>query len=342
MNVDEKINLISRNTQEIITPEELKKLIETKKQPVVYIGTSVTGRPHVGYFVWAIKVADFLKSGFKVKILLADLHGALDNCPWDLLSKRYAYYSVVIKEMLKSAGADITHLEIIKGSDFQMSKEYVLDLFRLSTQTPIHDAHKAASDVVKFGDNPKLSGLIYPLMQALDEEYLKVDIQYGGVDQRKIMMYAREYLPKAGYKSRIEIMTPLIPGLSAGGKMSSSDPNSKIDLIEETTAIKSKLNKAFCPEKEIEGNGVLAFCKYVLMTIKSDSKEVFEIKRPEKFGGNISFKNYEELETAYVKGKLHPMDLKVGVAEEIDKLLSPIRNAFIDKQELIKEAYPAK
>jgi tyrosyl-tRNA synthetase len=331
-----------RNTHEVITPAELKDLIESKKQPVVYIGTSVTGRPHIGYFTWAVKVADFLKAGFKVKILLADLHGALDNCPWPLLEKRYEYYSIVIKEMLKSAGADTTHLEIVRGSDFQMSKEYVLDLFKLSTQTPIHDAHKAASDVVKFGDNPKLSGLIYPLMQALDEEYLKVDVQYGGVDQRKIMMYAREYLPKAGYKPRIEFMTPLIPGLTASGKMSSSDPNSKIDLIEETTLIKSKLNKAYCPEKEVEGNGVLAFCKYVIMTIKQDSNSSLEIKRPEKFGGNVSFKTYEELENAYKEGKLHPMDLKTAVSDEIDKLISPIRKAFADKQKLIAEAYPSK
>ena len=50
MNVEEKINLIKRNTQEILTEEELIKLIETKEQPVVYLGTSITGRPHIGYF----------------------------------------------------------------------------------------------------------------------------------------------------------------------------------------------------------------------------------------------------------------------------------------------------
>jgi tyrosyl-tRNA synthetase len=35
-------------------------------------------------------------------------------------------------------------------------------------------------------DHPLLSGLIYPGLQALDEEYLKVDAQFGGTDQRKI------------------------------------------------------------------------------------------------------------------------------------------------------------
>jgi len=342
LSAEQKLALITRNSQEIVTLEELKKLVESKKQPVVYIGTAVTGRPHIGYFVWGKKVADFLQAGFKVKILLADVHGALDNCPWALLEKRYEYYSLVIKEMLKSAGADIKNLEIIRGSEFQLKKDYVLDVLKLSTYTSVHDSMKAASDVVKFGDNPKLSGLIYPLMQALDEQYLGVDIQYGGVDQRKIMMFARENLEKIGYKPRIEFMTPLIPGLTATGKMSSSDPSSKIDLVEKTADIKSKLNKAFCPEKEVEGNGVLAFMKYVVMTIKEDKKEKLIIKRPEKFGGNLEIKSYSELESIYVAGKLHPMDLKNAMAEEIDKLVAPIRKAFEGKEKLIQEAYPLK
>jgi len=342
MNSEEKYELVTRNTQEIIMHDGLKNLIATKKKPSVYIGTAITGRPHIGYFVWARKVADFLKAGFKVKILLADVHGALDNCPWDLLEKRYEYYSIVIKGMLKSAGADLTELEIVKGSSFQLKNDYILDMLKLSTKTSMHDALKAASDVVKLGDNPKLSGLIYPLMQALDEEYLGVDVQYGGVDQRKIMVFARENLPLMGYKPRVEVMTPLIPGLSASGKMSSSDPNSKIDLLEKTADIKSKLNKAFCPEKSTENNGVLAFLKNVVMVAKEDNKEKFVIERPEKYGGNVSFGNYAELEKAYVEGKLHPMDLKAALAKEIDKMLEPIRKDFLGKEKLISDAYNKK
>jgi len=340
MNVEEKLALITRNTEDIVTIDELKKLLETKKQPSVYLGTAITGKPHVGYFAWAKKIADFLTVGFKVKILLADVHGALDNCPWELLDKRYEYYCGVITGMLKSAGADITHLEFVKGSDFQLNKDYLLDVLKLSTFSTVKGSMKAASDVVKFGDNPKLSGLIYPLMQALDEQYLDVDVQYGGVDQRKIMMFARENLGKVGYKPRIELMTPLIPGLTATGKMSASDPNSKIDLLDDTKTIQKKLNKAYCPEKEIESNGILAFCKYVIMTIKEDNNEEFVIIRPEKFGGNISFKNYNELEEAYSKGLLHPMDLKTALAKEIDLLLAPIRKNMKGKEALIKAAYP--
>lgn len=339
MDIDEKLAIIKRNTQEIITEEELKELLKLKKKPAVYLGTAITGRPHVAYFLWVLKLADFLKAGFKVKLLLADLHGALDNTPWDLLDKRYEYYSIVVPAMFKSIGADISNFEIVKGSAFQKDKDYFFDVLKVSTVASVHDCKKAGSEVVKQSDNPKLSGLIYPIMQMLDEEYLGVDIQYGGIDQRKILMFAREYHQKIGYKPRIEVMTPIIPGL-IGEKMSASVADSKIDLLDDEKVIKRKLNKAFCPEGEVEGNGVLSFIKHVLMIIKEDKGEEFLIERPEKWGGNLSYKNYDTLEKDFVEKKVHPMDVKNALAVDINNLLEPIRMKMAGKDSLIKEAYP--
>lgn len=338
MDLEKRFNLIKRNTLEIVTEGELKKLLKEKKNPSVYLGTAVTGRPHIGYFVWVLKLADFLRAGFKVKLLLADIHGALDNTPWDALEKRYEYYKTIIPLMFKSVGANIKDFEIVKGSDFQMKNDYVYDLLRLSTVSTVHDSMKAASEVVKFGDNPKLSGLIYPLMQSLDEQYLDADVQYGGVDQRKIMMFARENLPKVGYKPRIELMTPLIPGL-IGKKMSASDPKSKIDLLDDEGEVNDKVKDANCPIGVIEDNGVLAFLKQVIMPLKEDKKEVFIVKRSEKYGGNINFKTYEELEKAFIDKKLHPLDLKISLAREINTLLKPMRDEKGRLEKLAKKAY---
>jgi len=338
MDIEGRFNLIKRNTVEIVTEDEIKTLLKSKKKPAVYLGTAVTGRPHIGYFVWVLKLSDFLNAGFKVKLLLADLHGALDNTPWEVLEKRYDYYTTVIPLMFKGIGTDVKNLEIVKGSDYQMSKEYYLDLLQLTTIATVHDATKAASEVVKMGDNPKLSGLVYPLMQALDEEYLKVDVQYGGLDQRKIMMFAREHLPKLGYKPRVEVMTPLIPGL-VGKKMSASDPKSKIDLLDDEQAVKTKINGAEVVAGIVEGNGLLAFVKHVIMTIKSDRKERFIVERPEKYGGNLEFKTYEEIEQAYLTSKLHPLDLKNAVAREINVLLKPMRAESEKLQKLSDKAY---
>jgi len=75
------------------------------------------------------------------------------------------------------------------------------------------NAKKAGAEVVKQVSSPLLSGLLYPLLQALDEEYLGVDIQFGGVDQRKIFTFAEKTLPRIGYKKRMHLMNPMVPGL---------------------------------------------------------------------------------------------------------------------------------
>ncbi len=337
MDIDKRLELIKRNTEEIIGEDELRKLLERKKQPSAYIGTAPTGRPHVGYFAWGLKVADLLKAGFSVKILLADLHAALDNVPWSVLEKRYDYYCKIIPLMIESLGVSSKNLKFIKGSDYQLKPEYMLDVLRLASMTSIHDATKAAAEVVKFGDNPKVSGIIYPLMQAVDEQYLDIDVQLGGNDQRKIMVLAREKLPKICYKQRIEILIPLIPGL-IGKKMSSSDENSKVDLLDDEATVKRKLNGAECVAGN-PGNGVMVFLKYVIMTLKKDSKKKFIVKRDKKYGGNLEYNYYEEVEKDFIAKKLHPLDLKNAVAEEIVELLKPISKNRRELERLSKLAY---
>lgn len=97
----------------------------------------------------------------------------------------------------------------VKGTDYQLSKEYTLDVYRLTSVVTQHDAKKAGAEVVKQVEYPLLSGLLYPGLQALDEEYLKVDAQFGGVDQRKIFTFSEKYLPQLGYEKRIHFMNPM-------------------------------------------------------------------------------------------------------------------------------------
>lgn len=335
--VDERLALIERNTAEILGKETLRELLGSKKQPSVYLGTAVTGSPHIAYFTWALKLADFARAGFEVKILLADVHGALDNTPWEVLEKRYKYYEAVIPLMFESIGVSTKNLTFVKGSSFELDKKYVLDLLKLTTLTTVHDATKAASEVVKLGDNPKLAGILYPLMQALDEEYLSVDVQYGGVDQRKIFVLASEILPKIGYKKRVHVMTPILPGL-IGAKMSSSVQASKIDLLDDEATIQKKINGAECVAGDAN-NGLMAFLKHVVFVIKEDQKEQIVIERPVKFGGTVKYKSYESLEKDFVSKKLHPQDLKNAVAKEINLLLAPMHKQRDRLTKLHIEAY---
>jgi tyrosyl-tRNA synthetase len=57
--------------------------------------------------------------------------------------------------------------------------------------------------------------------------------------QRKIFTFAEQYLPKLGYKKRAHLMNAMVPGL-AGGKMSASDPKSKIDFLDSSEEVRKK------------------------------------------------------------------------------------------------------
>ncbi|SGZ57460.1 CIC11C00000001733 [Sungouiella intermedia] len=350
MNADEKFNLITKGLQEVLNPQIIKNILENENRPVkVYWGTAPTGKPHCGYFVPMIKLAHFLKAGCEVTVLIADLHAYLDNmkAPLEVVQYRGSYYASVVKSILKSIGVPIEKLKFVTGSDYQLKAEYTMDLFKLSNKVSQNDAKRAGADVVKQVDNPLLSGLIYPLMQALDEHYLDVDMQFGGVDQRKIFVLAEEQLPGIGYKKRAHLMNPMVPGLGQGGKMSASDPNSKIDIIEEPKVVKKKIASAFCAPGDID-NGLIAFLENVVQPIqelKEDKEGVFKfyVDRPEKYGGPINYDSLQALKDDFAAGKLSPVDLKAGVSDKINELLAPIRAMYEDDkafQEAAANGYP--
>jgi len=342
MSAEEKFTLITRNLQETLGEDRLKVLLK-ERDIKVYWGTATTGKPHVGYFVPMSKVSDFLRAGCEVTILFADLHAYLDNmkAPWELLAQRTLYYENVIKAMLRSIGVPLEKLKFVKGTDYQLSKEFTLDVYRLTSLVTVHDARKAGAEVVKQVDHPLLSGLLYPGLQALDEEYLKVDAQFGGVDQRKIFTFAEKCMPHLGYQKRIHFMNPMVPGLT-GGKMSSSEEDSKIDLLDSPAQLKKKLKKAFCEPGNVADNGVLSFCKHVLFPLSKTGE--FKIERAEEHGGNLLYANYDLLEKAFADSEIHPGDLKAAVEFYLNELLEPIRKDFNtpEMKQLTARAYPVE
>ena len=154
--------------------------------------------------------------------------------------------------------------------------------------TTERNAKKAGAEVVKQVASPLLSGMLYPLLQALDEEYLHVDCQFGGVDQRKIFTLCEKSLPSLGYSKRLHLMNPMVPGLT-GAKMSSSEAASKIDLLDSPDAIAAKVKGAYCEEGSVDNNGVLAFVRMVLFPLYPEG---FTIVRKHEHGGSSKYATY--------------------------------------------------
>lgn len=355
MNVEQQLRfeLITQNLQEINGEKELSKLLQQDKSLNVYWGTAPTGKPHFGYLQPMLKIADLVDAGCNVTILLADLHAFLDNSksPMNKVVARTEYYKTIITSLLETLNVDTNKIKFRVGSEYQLSKEYMLDLFQLGNVTTVNLAKHAGAEVVKQSDNPLLTSLLYPLMQALDEQYLDADIELGGIDQRKIFMYAREHIHHLNYKKRIYLMNQMIPSLSSvkpdtektENKMSSSEVNSKIDILDTPNAIKKKINACYCLPGDVDNNNLLLICKKVIFPILKRKDQKFTIDRPEKYGGSIIYENQEieRLVAEFGSQQLHPMDLKSGMVSFLTNLFEPIRTKFASSNliQLTKQAY---
>uniref|UniRef100_A0A0N5BZR3 Tyrosine--tRNA ligase n=1 Tax=Strongyloides papillosus TaxID=174720 RepID=A0A0N5BZR3_STREA len=333
---NEKFNLITRNLQEVLGSDKIKTQISNGKNMHLYWGTATTGRPHVGYMVPIRKVADFLQAGVKVTILFADLHAFLDNLKstFEVLEYRTKYYEIIITSLMKALDVPVENLTFVRGSSYQLTENYTIDVLKLCGQVSQRDALRAGAEVVKQVDSPLLSGLLYPLLQALDEPYLKVDGQFGGVDQRKIFILAEEQLPKLKLGKRWHLMNPMVPGLQ-GSKMSASVADSKIDLFDCAEDVVKKIDSAICPKNSDE-NGILALYKHVALPIILPESITLD---------GITIDNYETLENAFNSGSISEGTLKNYFKTFINTLLKKIQDharqmGGADFEELIKKAYP--
>lgn len=353
-------DFVSNELFEILGGDQLLNLLEQyvkdgTKIPL-YWGTAPTGIPSIGYFEPLRILTKFFKLGcFEITILIADLHAYLDSMKsaLDVIEHRSEVYIVTIKSMLSVLGLsenDIERIKFVKGSSFQLTREYQMDLFKLGNMTTIKEAQHSASEVIKQNENPYITSLQYPMMQALDEKYLKIKCQLGGVDQRKIMSYSRDFMSTLyeGHKC-IQMMNPLLPGISKVAlegkklKMSSSDKSSKLSVLDSPKEIKEKIKKAYCLEKDVNDNTVLDLVKTLVFPIlKSKEVKCFTIERPEKHGGKLEYTEIDQVIADFSCGKLHPSDLKQGVSDFIIGITDLVRLSFNDSDLLVKAKYVEK
>ena len=172
--------------------------------------------------------------------------------------------------------------------------------------------------------------------------YLKADICQLGLDQRKVNMLAREVGPSLGYTKPIAVHHHMLMGLvkppdstleeidkKIQRKMSKSNPDSAIFMLDSREDIERKIKKAWCPAKDLTDNPILEYCKYIIFERISE----FVVNRPEKYGGSVTYAVYADLESAFAAGDLSPVDLKSATIEYLDQLIQPVRDHFINDPE---------
>ena len=328
----DKLQILTNNIEEIVTDEELKNVLN-KEKPKAYIGFEPSGSVHIGWKICTNKIKDFLDCGFDFTVLLADWHAYInDKLGGDI--EKIKLCGKYMEDCFASMGVDKDRVKFVYASDYVSDPAYWEIVLRTAKSMSVARVKRAMDIMGRSAEEAEkdLSKLFYPAMQVSDIFYLDLDVAYGGMDQRRAHMLAREVSKKLDRKTPVAIHTPLLTGLQAGGrmdpveaKMSKSKPDAMLSIHDDSASVKKKMSKAFCPEKQVEGNPVLEICKYVIFPELHD--EVFLIERPEKFGGNLEFNSYEDLKNAFVDG-LHPLDLKNATASYVNKILEPVHQYF--------------
>ena len=338
MDIENKIALVKKPpTEELIQEDELKTLFETNHSPKHYIGIELSGKLHLGsLLISGFKINDFINAGIQSSVYLADWHSFINDKfegNWDEIKQVTNYYEEAFKFFCPG-------VNIVKSNSlYHNNDEYWMNLIKFSKNMTLSRAVRCLTIMGRTEkDQLSLSQYLYPSMQAVDIKELDLDIVHAGTDQRKIHMLVREVFPKMKWKVPVAVHQHLIPGLAntegatdtTFTKMSKSNPKNSIFIHDSEEEIKSKIKIAWCPEGISDNNPILEYCKYLIFR---DSNS-FTIERPSKFGGDILFSTYEELESEYKNGKIHPLDLKLSVGRELNDIISPIRAYFSNKPEL--------
>ncbi len=328
-------NRLIRNLAEVITEDELRERLSSGEQLTHYIGFEISGYVHIGQGIMsALVIKDLQALGVKCTIWLADWHTAinhkLDGTKETAAKIGTGYFTQAITACLMAVGADADAVEFRLASEWYEKDyaKYLETVMRVADHTTISRALRSISIMGKeAGEEAELSTLLYPAMQVADIFYQNIDIAHASMDQRKAHVVMRDTANAVvpGTPKPVAIHHPLIDSLTGESKMSKSKPDSAVFVHDNAEDIERKIKKAFCEEKNIEKNPVLNWTKNILFWHRENP---FIIEREEKHGGNVSFAAYEELESAYAAGDVHPMDLKATVAKEIIELLAPARDHF--------------
>ena len=352
MDLEHRLALVTRNTEEVVTSQELRMLLETVDTPKAYWGFESSGLMHVGMgLVCGSKIKDMVTAGFDFTIFLADWHSWINNKLGGKMENIRAG-GEYFKECFTALGINPASVRYVWASDIARDIAYWEKVIRIAKNSSLQRTWRALPIMGRETGltDMETAWVYYPCMQAADIFHMNLDVACAGMDQRKAQMLARDIAQKLHWEKPVCIHTHLLMGLQEpeklekrfdedtninvqiSSKMSKSMPQTCIFIHDTPENVKAKVRAAYCPPKQVDRNPLLELVKHVVLT----EKESLNIPRPSKYGGPERYETYEEIEKAYLKGRLHPLDLKNGVAEALTEILRPVREHFRRRPKTLK------
>jgi tyrosyl-tRNA synthetase len=297
--VDEQLELITRGAVDIVTPEELRKKLESSRaqgRPLtVKVGFDPTAPDiHLGHTVLLRKMRHFQDLGHRVIFLIGDFTGLIGD-PSGRSQTRPALSPEQIAKNAETYKKQCFKVLDPESTEIRFNSEWLGALgsegfIRLAARYNVARMLERNDFKKRFhaGKTISIHEFLYPLAQAYDSVALEADVELGGTDQLFNLNVGRDIMPSYDLEPQVILTTPLLEGLDGKEKMSKSLGN--YVGIED-------------PPREIYGK---------LMSISDDL-----MWRYYELCSDVSLDTLERMKRIVQTGELHPKKAKEGLAIRI-------------------------
>ena len=318
------IDIIKRNTAEIIPEDELLKRLKSGKKLRVKLGIDATGPDiHLGSAVVLRKLREFQEFGHHAILIVGDFTAKIGD-PSGRSKTRPQLTDKEIKKNMENYKPQIFKILQEKHTEFRYNSEWLSkltppDIIKLASKSTVAQMIERDDFSKRYSRNEPIAlhELLYAIFQAYDSIAIKADIEIGGTDQKFNLLFGRQLQREFGQPPQVTITMPLLVGTDGIKKMSSSYDN-YIGITE--------------PPEQIFGK---------LMSIPDSS-----IVNYFKLTTDLSDKEIRNIEDELKDTSINPMDIKLKLARTVTAMYHSQDKALKAEEEFLeifsKKGIPAK
>ncbi|NTV47382.1 MAG: tyrosine--tRNA ligase, partial [Chlorobiales bacterium] len=231
--LNEQLDLITKNTVEVISAEELeqkiKRSLKTGKPLKIKLGADPS-RPdlHIGHAVVLRKLRDFQDLGHTAILIIGDFTAMIGD-PSGKSKTRPQLTEAETREYGKSyfeqasKVLDPQKTTIRYNSDW-LGKMNFSDVIRLASHYTVARMLERDDFEKRYKAQEPISvhEFLYPLAQAMDSVELQNDVELGGTDQKFNLLVGRDLQREYSLEPQVCITMPILEGTDGVQKMSKS------------------------------------------------------------------------------------------------------------------------
>lgn len=242
---EQQINeLLTRSVDTIYpTKNELKKLLLSGKQLVIYVGIDPTADyVHLGHSTNYLLLERFHKLGHRIIVLVGDFTAMIGDPSDKSSARKQLTRGEVVKNLAsfkKQIGKILDFEDIKNPIEFKFNSDWLAgmtfeDVVMLASNFTVQQMIERDTFQKRLADNKPLyvHEFFYPLMQGYDSVSMNVDVEVGGTDQTFNMLAGRTLLKRYKDKEKIVITTTLFENPETGEKLMSKSLGTGIALNE--------------------------------------------------------------------------------------------------------------